>query len=220
MTGTTFESQPFELADFSFGDVSNDDWASVDKPKARPLNEGNHTLTISNIRNLGKDKTDSNWYNLAVEVSDDNGLKYSGYVKMPTVSPMYVKNGTGRGWEMTQFKEFAKSFGLNVDDQKNVQTSLTKLVDIIAKGSYADRPVSVAVELGYTRDHLRQVSPGVYQIVDREGKALDGAPETFSDRQSANEWYGATRPTTAKGEPQKLQFIGVKRFGNSSLKSK
>ncbi len=217
---TTFESQPFELADFAFGDVSNEQWQDVSKPKARPLEEGHFTLCISDIKNMGKDKTDPTWYNLSVEVKDDNGIKYQGYVKMPTNSPVYTKNGTSRSWEMVQFKAFAESLKLNVTDQKNVQASLTKLVDGIVKGKYSENATPISVELGYTRDHLKAVSAGCYQIVDRDGKVLANAPETFSDRQSANEWYGATRSPKANGDLQKLQYITIKRFGNSALKSK
>ncbi len=217
---TTFESQPFELGEFAFGDVSDEQWAEANKPKNRPLDEGRYTLCISNISNLGKDKTDPSWYNLSVEVKDDNGIKYSGYVKMPTNSPVYTKDGQQRSWEMVQFKAFASALGLDTSDQRAVQTSLTKLVNGIVKGSYVDKATPIAVELGYTGDHLKMISQGCYAAVDRSGKVLEGAPETFSDAASANEWYGAVRGNKANGSPRKLQYIGIKNFGSSSLKTK
>lgn len=212
------ESQPFELNEFAFDAVSDEAWADSNKPKTRPLEEGQHTLRLSKIRNLGKDKIDTSWYSLAVEVTDDNGTRYSGIVKMPTNSPVFTREGKASSWEMVKFKSFATALGLDVSDQKKVQNSLGKLVDGIMKDRYLEK--AIAVELGFTGDHLKFISPGCYQVVDNKGVALAGAPETFSDAASANEWYGATRDNNHKGEPRKLQYIQVKRFGDSKLATK
>jgi hypothetical protein len=217
-TGVMIESQDFDLNAFAFDQVDDASWEKATQQKARPLDPGNHTLKIQQIRNLGPDAIDPRWYNLSIDVVDEKGTRYGSYVKMPTVTPEYTnRDGKVSRFELVKFKEFATALGLDVTDQKKTQATLSKMAEGIPKTRFDNK--MVACELGFGGDHLEMVSSGAYRIVDRKNEQLVGSADVYESRDSAQEWYGATHQSST-GKPYKLKFIEVRRFGNSDLRTK
>lgn len=215
---TKIESQDFDLSQFAFDTVDTESWNEANTRKPRPLDAGDYTLKISEIRNMGRNKNDAAWYDLSVECVDEQARRVTGYFSMPTNSPLFTRqDGSSSKFEIVKFKELASSLGLTVEDPKDVQKAIMSLAKGIPTGKFNDRTVKVT--LGYTNDHLKFVSPGCYQVVNKKGELLENAPEVFENAESANEWYGTTHKKV-NGDPRKLQFVQITRFGDAKLRTK